>query len=515
MPFHQIPWSPSSPIPLPPGLVILQLRRSADSDYLRQLLASHFVAEFGLPQTAFGLCDVSVEDALLGTHADPIIRQAHWRSLWQLLPESGESGSAALAAQIDALRQELLALEQSGDSQASDAASANGTDPRLALQHQLARIESELRREMPGLVETPDAARQVTRLGEAQARTRQEYLTLQEQLKELNARLESAAGETRRLKKEEGRKVTLGGIFVLLGAISLMAEGVPGHLRPLGWAVIALGILFAYVANRNASVKESPKEAQVRRQVQETTARLTEVDERLREADRQVRQYCASIGCTSPGQVLELQRRFDQRCAEKADIEARLRELGTAGMGYEAIAGVTTMARIEDLRMEMMSLEAEQQRRAAGQGLRRPALATVLETANQRLRQRDAGATGQQWGLDGSQIPHLSPENSSSLTSKVSAYLSLRLALITCSEEIPLNLPLVLDDPLKLWDDDELTAGYATCAQVARAGRQVIYITSRGVLLSAWRQASRAQGEALTLVELGDPPSNWDAVEGE
>ncbi|MCG3150999.1 MAG: hypothetical protein GEEBNDBF_00265 [bacterium] len=515
MPFHQIPWSPTSPIPLPPGLVILQLRRSADSGYLLRLLAQHFVAEFGLPQAAFRLCHISVEDTLLGTHADPIIRQAHWRSLWQLLPESGESGSASLAQQIAELRQELLALEQSGDMQISDVASANGTDHRLALQHQLARIESELRREMPGLVDTPDAARQVTRLGEAQARIRQEYLTLQEQLKELNGRLESATGETRRLKKEEGRKVTLGGIFVLLGAISLMADGVPAHLRPLGWAVIALGILFAYVANRNASAKESPKEAQVRRQVQETTARLTEVDERLREADRQVRQYCASIGCTSPGQVLELQRRFDQRRAEKAELEAELQALALTGTEQESRGGVATLTRAEDLRMELMTLETEVQRRAAGQGLRRPAFATVLETANQWLRHQDGGATGLQWGLDGSQTPHLSPENSPSLASKVISYLSLRLALIASSEEIPSNLPLVLDDPLKLWDDDELTAGYATFARVARTGRQVIYITSRGVLLSAWRQASRAQGEALTLVELGDPPSNWDAVEGE
>ncbi|MEO7994208.1 MAG: hypothetical protein ABI743_07390, partial [bacterium] len=90
---------------------------------------------------------------------------------------------------------------------------------------------------------------------------------------------------------------------------------------------------------------------------------------------------------------------------------------------------------------------------------------------------------------------------------KVIHYLAKRASLLDGTGANTPFLPMVLDDPLRFWDDEALASGLPPVQTLARAGRQLLVITSRAALLSAWRATARAQGGVLTVIELGHGPS--------
>lgn len=490
-------------LPLPNGLAVVLVRDSRQAAAVRAAIRRAIAAETGLAEATGALWEIGMTDAAIGLHPDPAIRQAHWSALWRLLP-SGEPGTdeKQLTERIAQLQRELAGAD-GGPPTAEQVAT------REALEHQRQRIEGEISREMRGMVEVPDAARQVARLGETQAEVRREFLALQEQVRDLQAKRESAEGESRKLRNEESRKSILGAVFMVLGLMSTMAGSVPAHLRPLGWVVVILGALFIVQALNSAKSKVSPKEQNLRRQLKDLEARLSEVDARMKEADRQVRQFCARVGCTSPGQVLELQRRYEQRMADLAAIESELAALDQLspaedreeGRGAAIVARTPPQVRQREL--EALQLELQRRRAQAGR-LERPVGSEVVRAANQLLAESGSAVRWRVLGPEGAE-----PASEESLTTadQIRLYLAARVGLIRLTGEFGGNLPVTLDDPLKLWDDAELADGWPLVSALATPHGPVVVLSTRAVLLDAWRRASQRRGQVLTVLELGQPPA--------
>ncbi|MEO7994217.1 MAG: hypothetical protein ABI743_07435, partial [bacterium] len=314
MPLTAITLSNHGVLALPEGFVVLYAHSGAEARALREAIEAALVDTLKLSPSQARVCVVHATDPVLAFESDPLIREQHWHTLlapFGMTAFAGEGEIDPWRARMLEIEGEIARLERARvvDAEASREAAAGDASTaaeRAAFEHELQLLENELHREMRGFIDVPNAAAQVARLGETQAGIRGEYLTYTEQRKEMAARRQQLATAGRGGKREIANKMILGGVFILLGILSLLSTGVQTQLKPMGWLVIVGGAALLWQASKDSQRKESPKEAQLTRQEQELEGKLIEIEARLKEADLQVKQFCARVGCTSPGQVVEL-----------------------------------------------------------------------------------------------------------------------------------------------------------------------------------------------------------------
>ncbi|HYE76608.1 MAG TPA: hypothetical protein VEI97_01350 [bacterium] len=567
---------PLRPTDLPLGVSLIHAPSMAGARALLQRWRQDLQALPGSSPQLARLALVETLDAALATHPDPAIRHHHLQALLPPTPAVGAGPGDRIAA-LQARRAELLrSLERPSANGAGLAVAGTSAPPsayallhedylrwgqeleELQLSqasatqrlehaaHQLRRIENEIQRDLHGIAAVPDASRQVTRLGEAQAEAKGAYLRLQDQRKELQTKRQGLAAKAKTRESERGRKLTLGAVFVLLGFASAFSPGVPAHLQPLGWAVVVLGVLLGLTGR---SKKQDPKEVQLERQATELDRQVAEAEQDLREADKEVRTFCLSVGCTTPAQVIDLQRRYEATVAERDRLAAAV---GDAEQALQALQDQRTayqerlerwLAEVGAHSWEELGRRSEAARAFDGRSegspvavLPAPPAAADMEAARGELAAIEtelatlgaAGLTpleqavelGNRWirawgdGVQALELAQISVDDIrfrgpggragsiSELDSvgQVALYVLTRAALLETFAPSGLKLPLVLDDPLRFWDDGALPLALDLAQALAGPARRLALVTNRSHLVDSWRN----QGSPLTVIELED-----------
>ena len=551
VPIRSINLADQGPLALPEGFVVLHAPDQPHGQAILAQLTTALERDLALSTDQARDCVIRALDPGMAVQADEDIRALHWRELWRPFIHllGGSARIDTLLERRRSLKLQLAELENdpvNEEPRREPSAAHTALQRRLtALQaqldgdrHALRLIESEIRRDLSGLSDVPDAAKVVTRLGQVQAQIKGEYLSLVDQRSEVQTKRQALGNIARKLRKENENKIRLGGIFVLLGLIG--AGAAKPELRPMGGVVVLLGAVLIYIASKALRAKETPREAQLNRQLEEIERKMQDVESRLKEAERQVKQFCAKVGCTSPGQVLELNRRYEQRREERGllvqGITAGEREVGElieqvaqqkeatdqtrAASTWPAQPGAavaTLPAQRSALEVELTTVDRELASEGSGWGA--PSEETLIAAADSILQM--LGGADSQWRFAafkpdqcllqraGESVPRALIELD--LYRQVLLYLVARAAICTSVGANGEKLPLLVDDPLRFWDDDALPNGLALMGALARAGHQVLFITTRTSLLAAWRQAARVQGRVLTVIELGHGPMQVEA----